>query len=126
MSEQAERDPLEPTAVDARRIIIAAASVLVFLGASIGILAFAYYTLVPRSGPPSPYNFPQPQLEAHPGVKLQQYLAQQQEHLNGYRWANSDHSFVAIPIDKAMAIITERGADAYGPITPPPQMQRQP
>jgi hypothetical protein len=126
MSDRTERDLLEPTAVDAKRVVFAAASVLVFLGASIGVLAFAYYTLVPRGGPPAPRGFPQPRLEAHPGTELQTYLAQQRERLNGYHWANDGHSILAIPIDRAMAIIGGGGADAYGPIAPPPQIQRQP
>jgi hypothetical protein len=126
MSDRTERDTLESTAVDAGRIVIVAGSVLVFLGASIGMLAFAYYTLVPRSGPPAPRDFPQPRLEAHPGAELQQYLAEQRERLNGYHWANSDHSLVAIPINRAMAIIAGRGAGAYAPLAPQPQTQRQP
>jgi hypothetical protein len=126
MSDHTERDPLEPTAIDAKRIVFVAASVLVFLGASIGMLAFAYYTLVPRGGPPALRDFPQPRLEAQPGAELQQYLAEQRERLNRYHWANSDHSVVAIPIDRAMAIIAARGAGAYAPLAPQPQTQRQP
>jgi hypothetical protein len=126
MSERTERDPLQPTAVDAKRIVIAAAGVLVVLGASMGLLAFAYYTLVPRGGPPAPRDFRQPRLEAHPGAELQQYLTEQRERLNGYRWANGDHSLVAVPIDRAMAIIAARGPVAYAPLAPRPQTQRQP
>jgi hypothetical protein len=128
MSERAEHDRLETTAVNATRIIMAAVGILVFLGTSIGMSAFTYYTLVPRSGPPAPLNFPQPRLEAHPSVELQHYLAQQRERLNGYHWASSDHAFVAIPIDRAMANIAVRGTEAYGPIAPQqqPPIQRQP
>jgi hypothetical protein len=126
MSDRTERDPLESTAIDAKRIVIVAASVLVFLGASIGMLAFAYYTLVPRNGPPAPRDFPQPRLEAHPGAELRSYLTEQRERLNGYHWANSDHSLVVIPIDRAMTIIAARGAGAFAPLAPQPQTQRQP
>ena len=49
-------------------------------------------------------------------------LAQQRARLAGYRWIDRDQKIVAIPIDRAMAIIVSRGADAYAPIpgAPPP------
>ncbi len=120
MSEQAQQDDLAPAGVDTRRILVVALGVLTFLGASMGFFAFVFFALVPSDRTPPPSVFPQPRLQADRGADLQRLLDRQRTELNGYRWTSSDHTLVAIPIERAMAIIAERGTKAYEPIEPAP------
>jgi hypothetical protein len=71
---------------------------------------------VPADRTPPTRTFPQPRLEAHPGVELNAMLAEQHAALNAYRWADKDHTLIAIPIARAMQIIAARGDKAYAPI----------
>lgn len=116
MTGQSLHEDLAPATVDTRRVVIVAAAVLLFLGASMGVLAFAFFSIAPNVRSPGPREFPAPQLQAHPSADLQQYIANQRAQLSGYRWANSDHTVVAIPIERAMGIIVQRGADGYQPV----------
>jgi len=116
VSEQRTHDLLASPAVDTRRVVLVATGIVLFLGLSMAVLAGIFFAVVPSQRAEAPQEFPQPRLRAHPSADLQQYLAKQREALNGYRWANSDHSLVAIPIERAMALIAERGAKGYEPI----------
>ena len=117
-----ERDVVEhlaPAAVDARQVTLLAVAVLLFLGAAMGILAWVFFTIVPGNRILEPARFPQPRLQAHPSTDLQHFLDKQRSELTRYRWANADHSLVAIPIDRAMEIISQRGSKGYEPIELP-------
>lgn len=54
--------------------------------------------------------FPSPQLEVDPQAEL--LAVKRREH-------NRLHESAAIPIDRAMEIIAQRGANAYDPLVPP-------
>lgn len=118
MSEHAPQEQLAPAGVDTRRVTIIALGVLAFLGASMGFFAFVFFALVPGDRTPPEVVFPQPRLQADRGADLQKLLDEQRKELASYRWANSEHSLVAIPVDRSMAIIAQRGAKAYEPIEP--------
>lgn len=49
-----------------------------------------------------------------PNEELAQIEAQHIEQLNGYRWVAQDAGTVAIPIDRAMALVVEESASADG------------
>jgi len=55
---------------------------------------------------------PPPALEAEPGQSLQPYLAAEQARLNSYRWVNRSAGVAAVPIDRAMDLIAQRGLPA--------------
>jgi hypothetical protein len=112
--------PLAKPGVDAQRVIVVATALLVLLGASMGMLALVFFTVVPRNLAPAPRQLPQPELQAHPGADLQQLLARQRSELSHYRWASPDHTLVAIPIERAMEIIAQRGPQGYAPIVAAP------
>lgn len=120
MSEHAPQEQLAPAGVDTRRVMIIALGVLAFLGASMGFFAFVFFAVVPRDGTPPPVVFPRPRLQADRGADQRQLLDQQRKELSGYRWTSSDHNLVAIPVERAMAIVVQRGAKAYEPIELPP------
>jgi hypothetical protein len=112
--------PLAKPGVDSQRVIVIAAAVLVFLGASMGMLALVFFTVVPGNLAPTPRQLPQPELQAHPGADLQQLLARQRSEISQYRWASPDHALVAIPVERAMEIVAERGPQGYAPIVAAP------
>lgn len=122
MTDERAREHLAPATVDASRIAFVAVALLLFLAASMGILAWVFFTVEPGNRVPNLREFPEPKLQAHPAADLQRYLAKQRGGLSGYRWANSDHTLVAIPIERAMEIVAQRGPKGYEPIEPPQAM----
>lgn len=118
MSKQKVHESLAPATVDAPAIAMIAGGVLVFLGASMGILALIFFNVVPADRTPAAQRAPEPRLQADRSGDMQQTLAKQRNQLAGYRWASSDHSLVAIPVERAMEIVAKRGAKGYEPIAP--------
>jgi hypothetical protein len=123
MTEAHER--YEPGGVSTWWVLAFAAGFLILLAASVGGLYAVFVSVVPADHTPVVRQFPQPRQEAHPSQELHALLGRQREELSGYRWADPDHTFAAIPIERAMQIIAARGADAFGPIesgppAPPP------
>ena len=110
---------LAPAGVDTRRVGFVAAAVIVFLGAVMGIAAVVFFALVPDYTAPARKQFPEPQLQTDAPAALARYLAAQRDALGGYHWANAEHTLVAIPIERAMEIVAQRGADGYEPIASP-------
>jgi len=115
MSERAH-EHYEPGGVSTRYVLLAALGFLLLLGGGIGVLYAVYSASLPNPKPPPQRVFPAPRLEAHPRVELHKLLAQQRKELSGYRWTNSQRTLVAIPIDRAMALIAKRGDKAFAPI----------
>lgn len=115
-------EKLESPVVPGWPFIALIAGVLIFLGASVG----GFWTLFEHAAPdrrlPPAHEAPQPRLQADPPADLQKVIAAQQARLDGYRWVDRGEGIAAIPIDRAMAMIAARGADAYAPIpgAPPP------
>lgn len=58
--------------------------------------------------------FPVPGLEIAPGRALAKDEAAQEHELNSYGWLSRDRSQAHIPIEKAMAILLERGLPEVG------------
>lgn len=63
-------------------------------------------TAAPEPTPPAPA------LEAQPGQSLQPYLAAEQQKLSSYRWVDRQAGVVAMPIDRAMDLVAQRGLPA--------------
>jgi hypothetical protein len=117
MAEQRIHDRLAPPTIAVRRILLLAVGTLAFLAATFAGLSLVFFsTVAPRRMPP-PRTFPAPGLSAHPATELNDLLAAQRKALGSYRWANAEHTLVAIPIERAMKIIAERGAQGYAPVT---------
>jgi hypothetical protein len=116
MTEQARSEKLEPGGVSAGRVTIVAGGFAALLVASLIGLGVVFYAAVPRDRTPAAESFPRPRLEADPAAELHALQSKQHQELNVYRWANGEHTLVAIPIERAMAIVAQRGADAFAPI----------
>jgi hypothetical protein len=109
---------LEPAGVAHRPVLWAAlASVALMLGAIWGLKA-VYERWVPNRTLPAPEQFPSPRVQAHQAEQLQDLLAAQRQQLMGYAWADAGQALVRIPIERAMDLIAQRGAEAYAPIPP--------
>ena len=52
---------------------------------------------------------PAPRLEARPQEELKQVRARESQLLQGYGWIDRDAAIARIPIERAMAILAERG-----------------
>lgn len=55
---------------------------------------------------------PPPALESQPGQSLQPYMAAEQAKLTRYRWVDRSAGIAAMPIDRAMDVIAQRGLPA--------------
>jgi hypothetical protein len=96
-----------------------------FLGVSAGGL-YAYYTLSGGQEFGAPVSrFPPPDLQSNPPGDLRAFQARQQAELRSYGWVDRGQGLVRIPIERAMQIIADRGADAYAPLQSPPDTPPQ-
>lgn len=115
MTDQARADDLEPGGVSTRGVLIAASGAMALLAASMIVFALIFYAAVPGHRTPAIAQFPKPRLEANPAAELHTLIARQRADLEGYRWANTEHTLVAIPIKRAIEIIAGRGEQAFSP-----------
>jgi len=120
-------DTLESPILPGVPFMLLVAGVLVFLGVSLGGLWGIFSSAVPDRRPAPAELPPQPRLLANPPVELNAVLAAQRAKLTGYHWVDRAKGIVSVPIDRAMAMIAARGADAYAPIpgappSPPPKL----
>jgi hypothetical protein len=122
MAEPGLHDELESPHLSGLPFVLLVAGVLAFLAASIGGFWGLFAYAVPNRFPLPAQTPPAPRLLADPPAELSSVLAQQRARLAGYRWVDRGNKIVSIPIDRAMAIVASRGADAYAPIpgAPPP------
>lgn len=123
MVHEAETAQFEPAGVSVRPVVWAAlASIALVLGAIWGSHA-VYDWRVRNRAVQVPEQFPPPRVQTHQVEERQTLLAEQRRQLTGYAWADPDKTLIRIPIERAMGIIAQRGAEAYAPL--PPRGQRQ-
>ncbi len=60
---------------------------------------------------------PQPLLETHPAVDLEQFQTVEAAKLNSYGWVDKPAGVIRIPIERAMDLIVQRGLPTRGPGT---------
>jgi hypothetical protein len=106
----------EPPAVDARHLLWLAGAALLLLSGAIFGLGAIYWREVPIKNMPLPQIFPQPRVQPDEAAELRRLLEKQRRELAAYHWANKEHTLMQIPIERAMQIIVQKGAEAYGPI----------
>ncbi len=123
--EHDSHDKLESPALSARPFALGAVFLLSFvIVAMVGL----WLVFLPNSSrhfhlPSEPQSGPK--LQADPSVERDRVLAEQRKRLDGYQWIDRKDGVFSIPIDRAMAIIAGKGANAYAPIIPPAGNQQQ-
>ncbi len=117
-SEAHLRHALEPPGVHVGGVLITACASLVLVGIAVGGLDLLYRAYVPDPAPPPPQAFPQPRVQPDESKELRRLLSEQHERLTGYAWADRQKGFVRIPIERAMQLIVQKGAQAYDPLEP--------
>jgi hypothetical protein len=120
MAHDADTDTrLEPAGVSLWPVLFGALACLVLMLAAIWILNAVYDWEVPDRTLPAPEQFPLPRVQTHQAEELKGLLSAQRRELTGYEWADQNKTLVRIPIERAMEIIAQRGAEAYAPLLPP-------
>jgi hypothetical protein len=111
----------ETSAVDVRLVGAAGIASLALLALSIGSFYLIYNAAVPVKTMPARQSFPAPQVVTHTdeAAELKELRAKQTQRLQSWGWADDQHMLVQIPIDRAMQLLVQKGADAYAPLAPP-------
>src|SRR5512143_4182640 len=55
---------------------------------------------------------PEPRLQANPPLDLKKYRAAEEAELNSYGWVGKPNGVVRIPVERAMALVLEKGLPA--------------
>jgi hypothetical protein len=107
---------------DIRPVVILAA--LLLLGVTLGLVLFLVTLLetgfsgtAPGVSQPAPFaqaltpgpTPPAPRREAQSGEELAAYRAATDQKLHSYRWVDRSNGVVAIPIERAMDLVTQQG-----------------
>jgi hypothetical protein len=61
------------------------------------------------AGPARPADFPEPRLQTTPWTDLHKLRAEEQSYLHGYGWVDETAGVARIPIDKAKALLLQKG-----------------
>ena len=61
---------------------------------------------------------PAPRLQTDPHLDLKRLRAAEDSLLGHYGWVNRDSGLVRIPVDRALAIVADRGLPLHGPDRP--------
>jgi hypothetical protein len=108
----------EEPAVRARAVAAIAGGLVVFLAASLGLLWLFYHAQTAGLGVIRPAPFPAPGVVTDTAATLHALQKGQRERLHGYAWVDRDRQIVHVPIERVMATIAAKGAEAYGPVVP--------
>ena len=118
VAREAKRLGYEPTDISARGLALVAG---IFIGTVVvsaailgGLLGLFNDEIREGRPPPSPLGRvdlipPEPRLQVEPVEELAEVLASQFERLDGYAWIDREAGLARIPIERAMAILAERG-----------------
>ncbi len=118
-----------------RNIALFGATLAVVIGATL-LASYALfdflYTGVTRARPlPSPLSYnreptPEPHLLVKPGNELKAVRAEESRILNNYDWVDRDKGIVRIPIERAIAIVAQRGLPARTAKNNGPDAEKRP
>jgi hypothetical protein len=106
----------EPPSVGMAFVGWSAVASLLLLVVSIGVLFGIFHALVPSKAPTAPQAFPQPRVDTKETDELRRITDAQSKKLEKWLWADGQHSTVQVPIERAMQLLTKKGADAYQPL----------
>jgi hypothetical protein len=116
----------EPPSVSLTFVGWSAVGSLLLVAASIGVLFGIFHAVVPTRAPAPPQTFPQPRVDTSETDELRRITDAQNKRLGTWQWADSQHSTVQVPIERAMQLLAKKGADAYQPLLSSPQAALSP
>ena len=116
----------EPPSVGMAFVGWSAFGSLLLLVLAIGGLYGIYRGVVPSTPLPAPQTFPPPRVDTSEGEELLRIVDAQNKKLETWQWADSRHSMVQVPIERAMQLLAKRGADAYQPLLSQPEAALSP
>jgi len=61
---------------------------------------------------------PQPRIEVHPTIEVQELRSDEDKILSTYGWTDKEKGVVRVPIDRAMELQLERGFPTSAPVKP--------
>jgi hypothetical protein len=110
----------ESPSVDSRIVIMAAIGSLLLATLAIGLLYAIYRQDVPIKDLPPLQTFAPPRVTTSQDevAERERLASEQRQRLETWRWTNTEHSLVQIPIDRAMQLLSQRGQDAWAPLLP--------
>jgi hypothetical protein len=108
----------QPPGVPLSVAVGGAVASLLLLAVAIGAFSAIYSASVPVKVVPAPQGFPEPQVltESAEVAQLRRLNAEQTSRLNSWRWADTEHTLVQIPIDRAIQLLIARGSNAWAPL----------
>jgi len=117
--------------VDLRRILRVAAGLLVLalvVHVLVWFLIVGFRRAAQRQDPPpsplpeanAPHLPPGPLLQTDPVGEIRELRAEEEARLRSYGWVDRERGVVWLPIERAMAILAERGTAGARPLAPPP------
>lgn len=110
MSEVAQQRPgYEHSDISAWLLASLAGGLAIFLLASPYLLGLIYPNALHPAGAGAIPSPPPPRLQTHVSAELATLRAAETAQLSGYAWADRPAGTVRIPIDRALALIAERG-----------------
>jgi len=109
----------ESPAVNGRAVVAAILGAFALMFGTIFAFKAIYDAAVPVKALRPPQTFPQPRVDTSDAALLHRLMAEQRRQLDTWRWADAEHTLVQIPIERAMRIVAQKGADGYAPLLPP-------
>jgi hypothetical protein len=116
---QREQTHFEPSDINGRGTLITGVSVLVGMWIAVSLLYFYFAFLVHHSTAVSPPPLPiaahgnpmppYPRLQSAPARDLKTLRAGEDWELNHYHWMDKSKGVVAIPVERAMELLAQRG-----------------
>lgn len=111
----------ESSGVDSRVVIWAAVAALLLLALAVAGLSVVYQDAVAVKTVQKPQQFPKPRVvtSQDESAERRDLTLEQSRRLESWGWANNRHTLVQVPIERAMKLLVQKGADAYAPLQPP-------
>jgi hypothetical protein len=117
----------EPDGIDYRTIVIGAGVLaIVVIAIAVGLHLILTRAVIPNHAEVAARADripPKPRLQAHPQTDLARFRAEKQALLSGYAWADPQHDYARVPIERAMQIYAAQHAH---PAPPPSTSAAQP
>lgn len=106
----------EPPTVSMTFVGWSALGGLLLVAIAIGGFYGLYRATVPNANYPAATTFPQPRVDTQESEELHRIQAAQEQKLETWGWADSGHTLVQIPVERAMQLLATKGNDAYAPL----------